>query len=287
MPSLLFENHDGCGDYWFEWGTSPLRLQLVNTATNVFFVWAGLSLAFSCKAAETRCNGVLLTAVGWFSAVYHATSSWGGFLLDIAAMACWATHLIVVCQGVCAALAGTDPPLKGSGTADLPGSRAPPVRVLALAVVLGATALTLPFVSYEAFGASPRRAWDFWANSFLVLIIVAAVPALHAAFRVGLLPSLQFRVIAAIVVILVGVVFTQLIHLWCVPGLFTKLPLHSMWHLCAALSAKLTVGIADSAFLAAAAGGPSCHAGNMVPVVDEAERRCGPTALRSRPLRHD
>ena len=47
---------------------------------------------------------MLLVTVAWFSAVYHSTSSWGGFLLDIAAMSAWAMHLAVCCQKLCLAL---------------------------------------------------------------------------------------------------------------------------------------------------------------------------------------
>lgn len=242
MPTLRFNNHDDCGDTLLTFGNTDF--QLWNTATNVFFLVAGARLAACARTTEARQSGVLLLAVGWFSAVYHATSSWGGFLLDIAAMSVWATHLFGCCQVACGAL--------GWGRLLPLGECAAEWRAAACCV-LTALAVGGPFVAFEVLGADPVLTWNIWANAFLVLILLAALPALLALLVNGLLRHVLGNVITAIVAILMGVVCTQMIHVVCVPGYFTAFPLHSCWHLCSSTSASFTVWILDEALVMAAA----------------------------------
>jgi len=237
MPAQLFHNHDACGDVIIHVG--GVEFQTINVATNLFFAAAGSALVVQSRNSEARQSGILLVGVAWFSAVYHATSSWGGFLLDIASMAIWATHLVGCCQNCCAAL--------GHGVI-LPRPRSPEHHgewLMAVVIVGSACAVGAPFAAFEAFDANPVTTWNFWANSFLVLILIVALPGLFCMAKEGLLRPLLGTVVAAVVIILVGVVFTQLIHAMCVAGQFTLLPLHSMWHLCAATSAYLLVSIVD------------------------------------------
>jgi len=262
MPVTLFENGDGCGDFRIPW--ADVELQPINTLTNLAFVVAGFSLALRAHFAEVRCNGVLLLAVAWFSALYHATSSWGGFLLDIAAMAVWAGHLIFLCHKAAFALTHSSYCWSGDAAShDGHGSCHPTTRIsrtpsfrsrmaescdvgmATLIVSLCSLALTGPFFVFEVFGRAATQAWDVWANSFLVLILVAVLAPLHLLYKQGMLDRFRLRVSAAIGIIIIGVIFTQLIHIVCVPGHFTAFPLHSVWHFCAASSAWLTANIVD------------------------------------------
>lgn len=210
----------------------------------MFFLVAGARLAACARTTEARQSGVLLIGVGWWSAVYHATSSWGGFLLDIAAMSVWATHLFGCCQVACGEL--------GWGQLLPLGEFAGEVRAAACCV-LTALAVGGPFLAFEVLGADPVLTWNIWANAFLVLIVLAALPALMALFANGLLRNVLGNVTAAIVAILMGVVCTQMIHAVCVPGHFTAFPLHSGWHLCSATSASFTVWVLDEGLVMAAA----------------------------------
>merc|ERR1712232_480972 len=87
--------------------------------------------------------------------------------------------------------------------------------------------------------------WNIWANAYALLILLAVGPALIAFWIVGLIRRLATRIAAAIASILLGLVFTQLIHIFCVPGYFRAFPLHSLWHCCSAISAFLTLRIFD------------------------------------------
>merc|ERR1719343_446827 len=124
---------------------------------------------------------------------------------------------------------------------------------IAAGCVLTAFAVGGPFLAFEVTGADPVLTWNIWANAFLVLIVLAALPALLALFANGLLRHVLGNVITAIVSILMGVVCTQMIHVVCVPGYFTAFPLHSCWHLCSSTSASFTVWILDESLVMAAA----------------------------------
>lgn len=210
-----------------------MELQVVNTLTNGFFLLAGLSVARRAAHPETRRSGVLLVAVAWFSSVYHATSAWGGFLLDIGAMAVWAAHLLAAQQAACQVVGGRFCLL-----------RKPTDRATA-AALMGAGAISAPFFAFEVLGADPVTTWNIWANAFLLLMVVATLPSLLQLHVSGLLPRFRARILLAIGSIVAGVVCTQLIHALCVPRVFTAVPLHSGWHLCAALSAWWTVMLVD------------------------------------------
>eukprot|EP00747_Dinoflagellata_sp_TGD_P168889 gnl/TRDRNA2_/TRDRNA2_196364_c0_seq1.p1 gnl/TRDRNA2_/TRDRNA2_196364_c0~~gnl/TRDRNA2_/TRDRNA2_196364_c0_seq1.p1 ORF type:complete len:250 (-),score=34.17 gnl/TRDRNA2_/TRDRNA2_196364_c0_seq1:143-892(-) len=249
MPTLFFNNHDGCGDIWYDIG--HVRMQVVNTLTNVFFFIGGLLLVRNARSPEGRQSGILLIAIGFFSGVYHATSSWGGFILDITSMSVWATHL-ASCTQIGREQLGLRVWPKGGSQARLAA------EVCGCAVAVGA-----PFVAFEVFDGNPTDVWNIWSTMFLLLVLATALPGLHACLAAGILRRLAWRVVGAIASILLGVVFTQLILALCVPGQFTQFPLHSGWHLCAATSAWLTAGIVDEALVYAAtcAGAGKAHCG--------------------------
>eukprot|EP00971_Amphidinium_carterae_P336349 6472679-Amphidinium_carterae.1 len=96
MPVLPFDNHDACGDLVVSLGS--LKFQCWNTLTSGLYALVGLCVLFSARTSGARQSGVILCVVGWLSGVYHMTSSWGGFLLDISSMAVWACHLGAVVQ---------------------------------------------------------------------------------------------------------------------------------------------------------------------------------------------
>mmetsp|Transcript_44961 Transcript_44961/g.103956 ORF Transcript_44961/g.103956 Transcript_44961/m.103956 type:complete len:241 (-) Transcript_44961:19-741(-) len=235
MPTLLFDNYDGCGDYILTVGN--VRVQAINTLTNLAFGIAGLALHSRARTTEARQSGLLLVAVACCSAVYHATSSWGGFLLDIASMAVWASHLAGACQTVCGVLGHccllrTEDQRLGAGAAS------------------ATLAVCAPFVAFEFFDLSPTAVWDVWANAFLLLVAMGAAPALAAMWAAGLLRRLGWLVLGALLSIFLGVIFTRLLPLLCVSGRWDAVPLHSAWHACAALSAFLTGCVVDDALVA-------------------------------------
>lgn len=238
MPTFLFDNHDGCGDVIFDVG--PVKLQAVNVCSNVFFLLAGARLSLRSETAEARASGALLFAVGLFSAVYHASSSWGGFLLDIFAMSIWGAHLAAVSQELRAAL----------GLAAIQGT-----SLWVFAASLCLLAVGGPFFAFEVLDVGPVAAWNVWANAFALLIVAVALPALSAVWFRGLLRRFLGRVVVNILVIGAGLACTQFIHVLCVPGHFTALPLHSGWHLFSSFGGYLLVGTVDCVLVVARNGG--------------------------------
>mmetsp|Transcript_25396 Transcript_25396/g.59093 ORF Transcript_25396/g.59093 Transcript_25396/m.59093 type:complete len:242 (-) Transcript_25396:55-780(-) len=232
MPALPFENHDGCGDIIIPLG--GVQMQLLNTLTSGWFALSGLIVLWMAKSNGARQSGTILCAVGWLSAVYHMTSSWGGFLVDIASMAVWASHLGALVQA-------------GIRERCLPWALSQRGQD-AVATLLCTLAVCLPFGAFEFLEASPVTTWNLWANSFLVLVLFMALPALAFLWTQGKLATFGIRIGLAIATILIGTVFTQLIHVLCVPGHLTKFPLHSLWHLCSSTSSCLTILVVDEAF---------------------------------------
>lgn len=247
----LFQNGDSCGDWLVSYGSGEniSYLQVSNTLSNVFFIIAGV-LLMRKQSLLAKQSGLLLIIVGLFSGCYHASTRWAGFVIDIFSMSIWGAHLVYGAQRLRRALART---LAADVAKGFEGDFEASADFLAfvVATALATASVCCVWLAGDVIGLTPLQVWYIWSTAFIVLVLAFALPALLALFHASLLSGLFGRVALAIGMILLGVVFTQLCFLVCVPGIFTGLPFHTGWHACAATSAYFCGDILDKAILQA------------------------------------
>lgn len=250
-----FRNGDDCGDWVLAYGKAPIGdsptgyFQLVNTISNAFFLIAG-ALLVQRQSSEARQSGALLVAVGIFSGCYHATSRWGGFLVDITAMSLWGGHLVYSAQRLRRTL-GRASERTGAGPGEVMAEAKADFQAFVAAGGAAMASVLSVWLAGDVLGLDPLQVWYIWSTAFVLLVLGFALPALEALFHARLLSVVSRSVAAAIALILLGVCFTQLCFHVCAPGLFTRFPFHTGWHACSSTSAYFCGVVLDVSILGA------------------------------------
>lgn len=223
--SNYFHNGDGCGDIIYMHNKN--MLQIINSISNIFHVIAGLRIIYRARSNNIQTSGLCLIITAIFSFVYHSTSKSSGFILDVLGMVIWGTSLVY------------------NGLSLLSFSD---FRCKVISTMGGVYIVSCIHYLME-LDFTPIRVWYIWSFHFTLLMIVSSIIPIYIGFMNNMINMHYIKqIILALFMIGIGVLWTQLIHVFCDKTTLNVnyfFPFHSLWHLFAAIAGYLMMSLLD------------------------------------------